>query len=143
MTVRLKDNANAINAACKLDLGKGHFETNLTELDFCTNDIVYVCNSLEKWAKDEKAPDIGLSNALLFPKIRKDPLGCVLIIGYVIAGEVACASFRRKANPCTDLITSLSILSSALLLAPSPLAIQLLSSLARTLPMSLSFCRRS
>lgn len=45
------------------------------------NDIVFVCNSLEKWAKDESAADIPFMNKLLSPKIRKDPLGCVLIIG--------------------------------------------------------------
>jgi len=79
----LKDNANAIVAACKEDLGKGSFEANLGELDFCTNTIIYDCNNLQKWAKDESAPDIPLANQLLRPKIRKDPMGCVLIIGYV------------------------------------------------------------
>lgn len=80
---RLVDNADAIAEACKIDLGKGHFEANLTELDFCTNTIIYCCDNLDKWAKDEPAADIPLANKLLFPKIRKDPLGCVLIIGCV------------------------------------------------------------
>ena len=31
--------------------------------------------------KDEKAPDIPLSNSLLNPRIRKEPLGTVLVIG--------------------------------------------------------------
>ena len=77
------DNENAIAAACKQDLGKGNFEANLMELDFCTQTIIYCCNNLEKWAKDETAKDIPFANKLLFPKIRKDPLGCVLIIGCV------------------------------------------------------------
>ncbi|KAL6721377.1 Hexadecenal dehydrogenase [Lecanora helva] len=77
----LIDNADAIAAACKQDLGKGKFETDLAELDFCTQTILFNCKHLEKWAKDETAPDIPLANKLLFPKIRKDPLGCVLIIG--------------------------------------------------------------
>lgn len=77
----LKDNSKAINAACKKDLGKGEFETGVTELDWCTNDIILVNNSLKAWAKDETAPDIPLSNKLVNPKIRKDPLGAVLIIG--------------------------------------------------------------
>ncbi len=81
--IRLKDNANAIAAACKEDLGKGNYEANLTELDFCTNTIIYDCNNLEKWAKDESAPDIPLANQLLWPKVRKDPMGTVLIIGFV------------------------------------------------------------
>lgn len=48
------------------------------------NDIVFVNNNLEKWAKAEAAPDIPLLNKPLHPKIRKDPLGCVLIIGSVL-----------------------------------------------------------
>ena len=46
------------------------------------NDIVFVSKNLAKWAKDEAAPDINLMNKLLSPRIRKEPLGCVLIIGY-------------------------------------------------------------
>jgi len=45
------------------------------------NDIVFICNNLAKWMKDEKAPDIPLMNAAFSPKIRKDPLGVVLVIG--------------------------------------------------------------
>ena len=79
----MKDNAHAIEAACKLDLGKGIFETNLAELDFCTTTLLYDINNLRKWAKDEKAPDVPLDMMALSPKIRKDPLGTVLIIGSV------------------------------------------------------------
>ena len=79
---RLKDNADAITDACKQDIGKGKFEANVAELDFCLNTIIYVCDNLRRWAKDEKAQDIPFANKLLSPKIRKDPLGCVLIIGY-------------------------------------------------------------
>lgn len=78
----LIDNTNALERACKQDLGKGKFEANVVELDFCTNTIIYICNNLKKWAKDERAPDIPLADKLLSPKIRKDPLGCVLIIGF-------------------------------------------------------------
>ncbi|KAL8951651.1 MAG: hypothetical protein Q9222_002379 [Ikaeria aurantiellina] len=77
----IKDNEAAIAQACKQDLGKGHFETYLTEIDWCLNDIVFVTKNLEKWVKDEPAPDIPLANKLLSPRIRKDPLGAVLVIG--------------------------------------------------------------
>lgn len=80
---RLKDNEAALLEACKRDIGKGTFETMLTEISWCQNDIVFVCKNLAKWAKDERAPDMPLTNYLLSPTIRKDPLGCVLIIGYV------------------------------------------------------------
>lgn len=63
------------------DLGKGPFETYLTETGWCANDCIFAANSLPKWAKDESAPDVPLMNKPLSPRIRKDPLGCVLIIG--------------------------------------------------------------
>ena len=78
----LKDNASDLLTACKKDIGKGAFEAGF-ELDWCANDCIFVCNKIEQWAKDEKAPDIPLSNALLKPKIRKEPFGLVLIIGYL------------------------------------------------------------
>ncbi|TKA71161.1 hypothetical protein B0A49_05190 [Cryomyces minteri] len=77
----LKDNEDALLEACKRDLGKSSFETYLTEVGWCENDIIFMCNNLEKWVKDEAAPDIPLLNKALSPRIRKEPLGCVLIIG--------------------------------------------------------------
>ena len=76
----LIDHSDALLAACKKDIGKGAFEAGL-ELDWCTNDCIFVCNKLAKWAQDEKAPDIPLANAVLRPKIRKEPYGLVLIVG--------------------------------------------------------------
>jgi beta-apo-4'-carotenal oxygenase len=46
------------------------------------NDIIFMTNNLEKWAKDEPAPDMIFVNKFMSPIIRKDPMGCVLIIGY-------------------------------------------------------------
>ena len=42
---------------------------------------MFVTKNLEKWMKDESAPDIPLTNSLLNPRIRKEPLGTVLVIG--------------------------------------------------------------
>ncbi|KAF8864936.1 aldehyde dehydrogenase [Acephala macrosclerotiorum] len=75
------DNSEALVEACKKDLGKPSFETYISEIDWCKNDIMFVTKNLAKWMKDEKAPDIPLANSLLNPKIRKEPLGTVLIIG--------------------------------------------------------------
>jgi beta-apo-4'-carotenal oxygenase len=77
----LKDNADAIAVALKKDIGKGEFETNVMEIDWCTNGAVFANNNLKSWAKDEPAPDVPLLDKLMSPKIRKDPLGAVLIIG--------------------------------------------------------------
>jgi len=75
------DYSDALVEACKLDLGKPVFETFLSEIDWCKNDIMFVTKNLEKWMKDESAPDIPLTNSLLNPRIRKEPLGTVLVIG--------------------------------------------------------------
>jgi beta-apo-4'-carotenal oxygenase len=45
------------------------------------NDIVFITRNLHKWVKDEKADDIDLTFKFMNPKIRKDPLGTVLVIG--------------------------------------------------------------
>ncbi|KAI9667049.1 MAG: hypothetical protein M1829_005590 [Trizodia sp. TS-e1964] len=77
----LKDNEPLLSAALAQDLGKPVFEAFLTEITWCENDILFVCKNLAKWTRDEKAPDIPLMNLAFSPKIRKDPLGCVLVIG--------------------------------------------------------------
>ncbi|KAF2399538.1 aldehyde dehydrogenase [Trichodelitschia bisporula] len=77
----LKDNEAAIMEACRLDLGKPDYETYLTECGWCANDIIFTTQNLEKWMKDESPPDIPLMNKALSPRIRKDPLGTVLVIG--------------------------------------------------------------
>lgn len=78
---RIVDNEAEIVEACKRDLGKSFFETQLSEIKWVENDIIFVTKNLEKWAKDEKPEDIPFANYFMSPRIRKDPLGCVLIIG--------------------------------------------------------------
>jgi beta-apo-4'-carotenal oxygenase len=77
----LVDNEAAIVEACTQDLGKPTYETYISEIDWLKNDIVFVTKNLAKWMKDESPPDIPLTNSLLNPRIRKEPLGTVLIIG--------------------------------------------------------------
>ena len=77
----LVDNEAAIVEACKSDLGKPFYETYISEIDWLKNDIVFVTKNLAKWMKDESPDDIPLTNKLLNPRIRKEPLGTVLIIG--------------------------------------------------------------
>ncbi|RKF64843.1 Beta-apo-4'-carotenal oxygenase [Erysiphe neolycopersici] len=77
----LTDYSASLVEACKQDLGKPTFETFVTEIDWCKNDILFVTQNLKKWMKDESAPDISLSNWFVKPKIRKDPLGTALVIG--------------------------------------------------------------
>jgi beta-apo-4'-carotenal oxygenase len=77
----IKDHEDEIREACLLDLGKGYFEAMLAEVSWVENDIVFMTKNLEKWAKDEKPEDISFTNKIVSPRIRKDPLGVVLVIG--------------------------------------------------------------
>lgn len=77
----IEDNEALILEACKKDLGKGFFESMVAEVAWVKNDIIFMTNNLEKWSQDEKAPDIPFANKLMSPRIRKDPLGIVLVIG--------------------------------------------------------------
>lgn len=80
----IEDNKNQIVEACKQDLGKGFFEAMVAEVAWVQNDIIFMTNNLEKWVQDESAKDIDFANKFMRPKIRKDPLGVVLVIGYVL-----------------------------------------------------------
>lgn len=82
----IKDHEEEIAEACAQDLNKPRFETEVAESGWLLNDIVFTTRNLHKWVKDEKAPDIDLTFKFMNPKIRKDPLGCVLVIGYVVVG---------------------------------------------------------
>jgi beta-apo-4'-carotenal oxygenase len=80
----VKDHEEDIVRACALDLNRPRFETEIAESSWLLNDIVFTTRNLHKWVKDEKARDIDLHFKIMRPKIRKDPLGCVLVIGYVL-----------------------------------------------------------
>ena len=58
------------------------------------NDIVFISKNLHKWVKDEKADDIDLTFKFMNPKIRKDPLGMVLVIGYDWCSLLAMSTLR-------------------------------------------------
>lgn len=77
----LKDAESALLEACKLDLGKSVYEAHMTEVGWVLNDIVFMSKNLARFMKDEKAEDIDFTNSFVRPRIRKDPLGAVLIIG--------------------------------------------------------------
>jgi hypothetical protein len=127
----LKDNEKAIELACKKDLGKSSYETYLSESGWLTNDIVFVTQNLEKWAKDESPPDIDLVNSFLKPRIRKDPIGAVLVIGYVL-----CSANKalRQLTLSLEHTTFHSSCLSAQSLVPSLQDAQLCSSHPRVLP---------
>lgn len=108
----LHDNKELVFAACKHDLNKSDMETYMGEYTFCLNDIVFLSKNLARWAKDEKAADIPLMNKLMNPRIRKDPLGTVLVIGYVPSPR---SHVRRKSRQaCTFHVTREAAVNSYL-----------------------------
>ncbi|KAF2718755.1 aldehyde dehydrogenase [Polychaeton citri CBS 116435] len=77
----LKDAESVLLEACKLDLHKSAYESFLTEVGWVTNDVLFMLQNLKRFMKEEKAEDIDLMNSIMSPRIRKDPLGSVLVIG--------------------------------------------------------------
>ena len=76
----ITDYQDALIEALKQDLGKPVFESFISEIDWCKNDIIFITKNLKTWMKDESPADIPLTNKLLSPRIRKEPLGTVLVI---------------------------------------------------------------
>lgn len=75
------DNQQALLEALKSDLNKSEFETFLSEIIWCQNDIIFMTKNLAKWMKDEPAQDIPFTHSFMSPRIRKEPMGTVLVIG--------------------------------------------------------------
>lgn len=91
----IADHEKELLEACKRDLGKGYFEAFTSEIDWVQNDIIYLTQNLEKWMKDEKPRDIAWTNRLVRPRIRKDPLGVVLVVGYDLNRlDIRCSTLR-------------------------------------------------
>jgi beta-apo-4'-carotenal oxygenase len=51
----IEDNTLLILDACKSDLNKSNFETRLSEIDWCKNDIIFATRNLAKCMKDQPA----------------------------------------------------------------------------------------
>lgn len=80
----MQDYEASIIEACKADLGKSAFETLAGEIRWCQNDILFVSKHLADWMKTDDAPYMD-DFKILQPRIRKEPYGVVLIIGYDLA----------------------------------------------------------
>lgn len=107
-----------MTAALKRDLNRPEYEAYVGEIVMVLNDIIFVINNLPKWAKDEKAADIDLSFSLVNPTIRKDPLGCVLVIGLVLC--LLLESITLANSPRLERSIFRSPLHLAQLLVPLP-----------------------
>ncbi|KAK1728791.1 hypothetical protein CaCOL14_005370 [Colletotrichum acutatum] len=77
----IKDYSPQLCDALRKDLRKCKHEAVLSEVDWCANDCLYMLKNLSKFAAEEKCEDVPLTYAALKPRIRKEPLGMVLVIG--------------------------------------------------------------
>lgn len=77
----VEENEQAIVDAIKCDLNRPGFETYLTDLAGIRKDILYHLENIDAWAADETLGDSFIARRLGVARIRKEPLGVVLIIG--------------------------------------------------------------
>ncbi|KAI1631156.1 aldehyde dehydrogenase [Biscogniauxia mediterranea] len=77
----INDYSERFQAALKKDLGKAWHEAVFSEISHTTSDLQLTLKKLKTWVKDDKDLDYPLSFAPLRPRIKKEPLGTVLIIG--------------------------------------------------------------
>ncbi|KAJ2893748.1 hypothetical protein MKZ38_008285 [Zalerion maritima] len=76
------DNEEAITAALHQDLGRHEIETLSSEIRGLKDDVLEHIDHLEQWAADEPVAGAGLIFGTLGKaRIRKEPLGVVLVIG--------------------------------------------------------------
>lgn len=77
----IKDREALLGEALQKDLGRPFYEAYLTEIGWVLNDIIFTINNLDKWSKEEKAQDVPFTFMPMRPRIRKEPLGVVLVLG--------------------------------------------------------------
>ncbi|KAK1828131.1 beta-apo-4'-carotenal oxygenase [Podospora conica] len=79
----VEDYKPELAAALQKDLHKSEYEAVLSEIDWVKNHCLWMIANVEKFAKDEKlgAPIVPPSFSMMKFRIKKEPLGAVLIIG--------------------------------------------------------------
>ncbi|KAI1341373.1 aldehyde dehydrogenase [Xylariaceae sp. FL0016] len=77
----IQDYSEKFQAALKQDLGKAPADALLSEIVYTITDLNLTLKKLSEWVKDDKDLDYPMTYVPLRPRIRKEPLGAVLIIG--------------------------------------------------------------
>ncbi|KAK5987118.1 Beta-apo-4'-carotenal oxygenase [Cladobotryum mycophilum] len=77
----IHDNVPLLKEAVLRDLRKSHYESALTEINWCLQECLDQINNIHKWSKDENIPNIPLQYRLMRPRMRSEPLGTILVIG--------------------------------------------------------------
>lgn len=76
----IKDNEKAIVDALSADLRKSAHESTMSDVVWLLNDIIEMLANIDKYAKEEKL-EADFASSMSSPKVRKEPMGVVLIIG--------------------------------------------------------------
>ncbi|KAI8292478.1 Beta-apo-4'-carotenal oxygenase [Colletotrichum sp. SAR11_57] len=77
----LKDRTGQLREALKYDLNRPPHDAHVSDIDWSISDCMFAIQNLATWIQDDKNIDVFLPFSLLRPRIRKQPLGTVLIIG--------------------------------------------------------------
>lgn len=77
----VEDNEAALMDAIEQDLNRPKAETYITDIAGVRKDIIYHLDNIDTWAADEIIGDSFITRSLGVARIRKEPLGVVLIIG--------------------------------------------------------------
>ncbi|KAF7514721.1 hypothetical protein G7054_g15065 [Neopestalotiopsis clavispora] len=67
--------------ALKQDLNKPEHDSQISEVGWAIQDTLYAIKNLKTWAQDDTSVDVPFHMKIIKPRIHKEPLGAVLIIG--------------------------------------------------------------
>ncbi|KAF3359354.1 hypothetical protein VdG1_02377 [Verticillium dahliae VDG1] len=76
-----EDYTPALINALRQDLRKSKHEALLSEINWIKDDCLYLIKNLERFTKDEPVSDVPMTFIMMKPRVRKEPLGMVLVIG--------------------------------------------------------------
>ncbi|KAI2606272.1 aldehyde dehydrogenase [Hypoxylon fragiforme] len=75
------DYSEKFQASLQKDFRKPNGEAVLTEIHHVIQDLDVIIKNLKRWAKDEKSMEYSWTFMPMKPRVKKEPLGAVLIIG--------------------------------------------------------------
>lgn len=77
----VRDLEPELKEALYRDLHKPHYESMLTETEWIKSECLFMIKHLKEFAKDEKLKHVPLTFSVMNCRVRKEPMGAVLILG--------------------------------------------------------------
>lgn len=119
----VRDNEQLLKDAIKLDLNKSPEEFEIQELNVTEGELLEIINNLKSWVKPRRAKNINLLFKFSSPKVIKNPLGVVLVIG----------AFNFPLNLCLQPVVAAIAAGNTVLLKQSELVPNFTSTLTKLL----------